>query len=65
MLDSVDFEQALDRFRLQLQSGVGLEPLLVELRVKGADKVGSIRIVKSTMNVSMGQAKSLVDRSEA
>lgn len=64
MLCSTDFDAALDRARQQLRTGSGLDPVLLELRCAGADKIDSIRIVKSAMNVSMGQAKSLVDRSE-
>jgi ribosomal protein L7/L12 len=64
MLQSKEFNEALDRVQQQLLAGSGLEPLLFELRGKGADKIDSIRIVKSAMNVSMGQAKSLVDRSQ-
>jgi ribosomal protein L7/L12 len=65
MLQSKDFNESLAKAQKQLQAGSGLEPLLFELRAKGADKIDSIKIVKSAMNVSMSQAKSLVDRSEA
>ena len=65
MLQRKDFDEALSRVQKQIQDGSGLEPLLVELRAKGADKIDSIKIVKSAMSVSMAQAKSLVDRSEA
>jgi ribosomal protein L7/L12 len=64
MLQSKDFNEALNHAQQQLQTGSGLETLLFELRGKGADKIDSIKIVKSAMNVSMAQAKSLVDRSE-
>jgi ribosomal protein L7/L12 len=64
MLQSEDLDKILVMARQQLQAGSGLEPVLFELRCKGADKIDSIRIVKSAMNVSMGQAKTLVDRSE-
>jgi ribosomal protein L7/L12 len=42
-----------------------LEPVLFKLRKKGADKIDSIKIVNTAMNVSTAQAKSLVDCSEA
>lgn len=64
MLENKDLDQALANAQKKLRAGSGLEPLLFELRVMGADKIDSIKIVKSAMNVNMGQAKSLVDRSE-
>jgi hypothetical protein len=64
MLQSNDFNQALAKVRKQLQAASGLEHLLSELREQGVDKIDSIEIVKSAMNVTTAQAKSLVDRSE-
>src|SRR5579859_1812463 len=64
MVQNNDLNEALERAHHQLQVGLGLEPVLFELREKGADKIDSIKIIKSSMNVSMAQAKSLVDRSE-
>lgn len=64
MLHAKDFEQSLAYSRGQLESGAALESVLLELRQRGADKIDSIKIVKSIMHVSMAQAKSLVDRSE-
>jgi len=64
MLQGKEFEEALERAQRQIRNGSGLEPLLFELRTKGADKIDSIKIVKSAMKVSMVQAKSLIDRSE-
>jgi len=64
MLTEMDFNAALGNAQLELDSGAGLERILAELRNRGADKIDSIRIVKTAMKISMGQAKSLVDRSE-
>jgi ribosomal protein L7/L12 len=64
MLHNKDFKEALNRAHHQLEVGLDLEPVLFELREKGADKIDSIKIIKSSMHVSMAQAKSLVDRSE-
>ena len=65
MLQGKDFDEALANAQNRIRRGSGLEPVLFELREKGADKIDSIKIVRSVMNVSMGQAKSMVDRSEA
>jgi ribosomal protein L7/L12 len=65
MLQGKDLDDALAGAREELRAGSGMEPPLLELRRFGADKVDSIKIVKSSMSVSVAQAKSLVDRSEA
>jgi ribosomal protein L7/L12 len=65
MLQGKAFDDAAERAQQQMRAGLGLEPLLIELRGKGADKIDSIKIVRSTMHVTTAQAKSLVDRSEA
>jgi ribosomal protein L7/L12 len=64
MLKSEDFGIALDDPSKHLQAGGSLEALLFELRKRGADKIDSIKVIKSAMALSMPQAKSLVDRSE-
>jgi ribosomal protein L7/L12 len=64
MLKSEDFGIALDDASNHLKAGGNLEALLFELRRRGADKIDSIKIIKSAMALSMPQAKSLVDRSE-
>ena len=64
MLKSDDFNKALGQAHEQLQAGSDLEPVLFDLRRKGADKIDSIKIVKAAMQVSTSQAKSLVDLSE-
>jgi|KBSMisStaDraftv2_1062788.scaffolds.fasta_scaffold358427_1 ribosomal protein L7/L12 len=64
MLKSEDFGIALDDASKHLQAGGSLEALLFELRKRGADKIDSIKVIKSAMALSMPQAKSLVDRSE-
>ena len=65
MLSCEEFDQALQDFQDSLKSGACLEPLLLQLRQRGADKIDSIRIVKSAMTIRMAQAKSLVDCSDA
>lgn len=64
MLQGEEFEKALSRSGNKLQAGAALESILSELREIGADKIDSIKIVKSLMDVSMAQAKHLVDCSE-
>jgi ribosomal protein L7/L12 len=64
MLKSKDFGTALNDASKHLQVGGSLEALLFELRRRGADKIDSIKVIKSAMGLSMPQAKSLVDRSE-
>jgi len=64
MLQSEELVKALDRAREQVQAGIDLEPVLFSLREKGADKIDSIKIVRTVLNLSIAQAKSLVDRSE-
>jgi len=59
-----DFNKSLHQTSEQLLTGSGMEAFLFGLRQKGADKIDSIKILKTAMNVSMAQAKSLVDRSE-
>ena len=63
MLKSEDLEIALKDASAHLQTGGDLEVLLFELRRRGADKIDSIKVLKSVMGVSILQAKSLVDRS--
>ena len=64
MLKSKDFGTAFNDASKHLQVGGSLEALLFELRRRGADKIDSIKVIKSAMGLSMPQAKSLVDRSE-
>lgn len=64
MLSGEEFNRNLDRACEQLRAGLNLEALLCELRQKGADKIDCIRIVKASMNLTMAQSKSLVDRSD-
>lgn len=64
MLKSEDFGTVLNDASKHLQAGGSLEALLFELRRRGADKIDSIKVIKSAMALSMPQAKSLVDRSE-
>ena len=64
MLKTDDFGLALSDASKHLQSGGDLEVLLFELRKRGADKIDSIKVLKSAMGLSMLQAKSLVDRSD-
>ena len=64
MLKSEDFGATLNDAAKHLQAGGSLEALLFEIRRRGADKIDSIKVIKSAMALSMPQAKSLVDRSE-
>ncbi len=64
MLKTEDFGIALNDAAKHLQGGGDLEVLLFELRKRGADKIDSIKVLKSAMGLSMPQAKSLVDRSD-
>src|SRR5690349_15562206 len=64
MLKSEQFGTALNDASKHLQAGGSLESLLFELRKRGADKIDSIKVIKSAMVLSMPEAKSLVDRSE-
>ena len=64
MLKTEDFGVALNDAAKHLQSGGNLEVLLFDLRKRGADKIDSIKVLKSAMELSMPQAKSLVDRSD-
>lgn len=64
MLKTEDFGIALNDASKHLHGGGDLEVLLYELRKRGADKIDSIKVLKSAMGLSMPQAKSLVDRSD-
>ncbi len=64
MLKTEDFGIALNDAAKHLQSGGDLEVLLFELRKRGADKIDSIKVLKSAMGLTMPQVKSLVDRSD-
>jgi ribosomal protein L7/L12 len=64
MIKPDDFGLALNEASRQLQTGGDLEEVLFELRKQGADKIDSIKVLKSAMGITMGQAKSLVDRSD-
>jgi len=60
-----DYDGASMRAEELLRDGSDLESVLRELRSIGADKIDSIRIVKSSLKLSMGEAKNLVDSSQA
>ena len=64
MLKTEDFGIALNDASKHLQKGGDLEVLLFELRKRGADKIDSLKVLKTAMGLSMPQAKSLVDRSD-
>jgi ribosomal protein L7/L12 len=64
MLKNEQFGTALNDASKHLQAGGSLESLLFELRKHGADKIDSIKVIKSAMRLSMPEANSLVDRSE-
>jgi ribosomal protein L7/L12 len=61
---SVDPEIVEDGKKL-LRAGADRELLLVFFRDRGFDKIDSIRAIKSLLGIEFGDAKSLVDLSQA
>jgi hypothetical protein len=64
-MSSNEIEPLIGSCRQMLQEGKTVEDILKYLRAETGDKVTSGMVVADLLNLSMGQAKLLVHRSEA